>query len=335
MRRGAPTRHCGGCCASSTWPPGAGAATRCSPWRPGGPWKARWLSGPVWWRACCCSPGGSTRRRASWRRRTGLLGTPRTSRCGGLAVPADRWQRRDERWPGLLLCDLLTQVNSVDWPRGDDADLDAFHTALPAGSFPTSPGDDLLLSSLLLDVLARLPAGSEQRRQWLDDGRAHVEARVDAVVGGKHRSSYRRVAQLAAACAEAIALTAGVPAGHAYMTTGSPTESARRVGVGTRGDGDNLEQRDHILMNPSATPACRWASSRLARPSESPGPNSGTAAREATARCIASSDRSGRSSAPDRTSRRTCCADRTASSHASRDSPGRPERRGTRRSRGG
>ena len=36
-------------------------------------------------------------------------------------------------------------------------------------------------------------------------------------LGGKHRSSYRRVAQLAAACAEAIALAAGVPAGHAYL----------------------------------------------------------------------------------------------------------------------
>nr|MBA2695706.1 hypothetical protein [Actinomycetota bacterium] len=114
-------------------------------------------------------------------------------------------------------------MNSVDWPRGDDADLDAFHTALPAGSFPTSPGDDLLLSSLLLDVLARLPAGSEQRRQWLDDGRAHVEARVDAVVGGKHRSSYR-----------ALVSFLWVPPAVPRSLRGRPSQVKGAFGVATR-----------------------------------------------------------------------------------------------------
>lgn len=72
-----------------------------------------------------------------------------------------------------------------------------------------------MLSTLLVEVVSQ-PVGSERRR-WLDDGRAHVDSRVEAVVGGQHRSSYRPVAQLAAACAEAVALATGGSAGHAYL----------------------------------------------------------------------------------------------------------------------
>ncbi|MGH3814843.1 MAG: hypothetical protein ACRDUV_20755 [Pseudonocardiaceae bacterium] len=129
---------------------------------------------------------------------------------GGSGAPGD------ERWPRLLLCELLEQVNSVDWLRGPDTDLDAFRAVLPPGSFPTSRDDDLALSPLLIEMLSHPPAGSERRR-WLDDGRIHVDAQVDAVVGGKHRSSYRRAAELAAACAEAITLAVGVSAGHGYL----------------------------------------------------------------------------------------------------------------------
>ncbi|MGH4012498.1 MAG: hypothetical protein ACRDSL_00870 [Pseudonocardiaceae bacterium] len=122
----------------------------------------------------------------------------------------------DERWPGLLLRGLLEQVNSVDWPRGSDADLDTFRAALPTGPFPPGPATICCSRRRSSTRLSRQPAGSE-RRNWLDDGRAHVDAQVDAVVGGKHRRFYRRVAGLAAACAEALALATGVPAGHAYL----------------------------------------------------------------------------------------------------------------------
>jgi len=37
------------------------------------------------------------------------------------------------------------------------------------------------------------------------------------VVGGQHRAYYQRVAELAAAYAEAIALTAGAPASQTYL----------------------------------------------------------------------------------------------------------------------
>lgn len=70
-----PSRRCSGCCASWPRPLHSIAATRCSPWRLGGSWKARWPSGPTWQRACCCSLGGSMRRRASWRRQTGPVGS--------------------------------------------------------------------------------------------------------------------------------------------------------------------------------------------------------------------------------------------------------------------
>jgi hypothetical protein len=119
----------------------------------------------------------------------------------------------DERWSDLLLCGLLNQLNSVDWPRGHDDDRETFRAALSAGSLHGHPGDDLMLSTLLVEVASQ-PVGSELRR-WLDDGRAHVNSRVDAVVGGKHRRSYRPVAQLATACAEALAT--GASAGHAYL----------------------------------------------------------------------------------------------------------------------
>ncbi|MGH3931510.1 MAG: hypothetical protein ACRDTF_16245, partial [Pseudonocardiaceae bacterium] len=122
----------------------------------------------------------------------------------------------DLRWPGLLLCGLFNQVNRVDRGRGSDADLDAFHAALPAGSLPARSGGDLPLSSLLLDALSR-PTAESRRRTWLDRGRAHIDARVDAVVGGQDRPSYERIAEFAAACAEAITITAGVVAGQAYL----------------------------------------------------------------------------------------------------------------------
>ncbi|MGH4022319.1 MAG: hypothetical protein ACRDT0_24405, partial [Pseudonocardiaceae bacterium] len=125
----------------------------------------------------------------------------------------------DQRWPDLLLFDLLDQANSIDWPYGFDDDPDTFPAALQTGSdqFHGIPHGDLLLSRLLVDVLSTQPVESDQRRQWLDQGRAHVDSRLEAVVGGKHSSSYRRVAELAACCAEAVTLAAGASAGRNYV----------------------------------------------------------------------------------------------------------------------
>ncbi|MFN2497436.1 MAG: hypothetical protein ABR608_16280, partial [Pseudonocardiaceae bacterium] len=123
----------------------------------------------------------------------------------------------DARWPDLLLFELLERVDSIDWPYSFDDDLDDFCAALPPGSFSAVIGGDLLLSTLLVETLSRQSAGPEQRRQWLDDARAHIDSWVDSVVSGKHRGSYQRIAELAAACAEALALAAGAAAGHAYL----------------------------------------------------------------------------------------------------------------------
>ncbi|MGH8907250.1 MAG: hypothetical protein ACRD0K_12165 [Egibacteraceae bacterium] len=122
---------------------------------------------------------------------------------------------------GSLLHELLEGVNAAGWLRydfGRDEGVDAFRAALRgAGGVPRSPlgvpRADLSLSGLLVDTIERRAPGSDERARWLDAARVHVEARVDAVVGGKHRGAYQRVARLAAACAEALALTSGASAG--------------------------------------------------------------------------------------------------------------------------
>ncbi|HYO20316.1 MAG TPA: hypothetical protein VES02_16810 [Dermatophilaceae bacterium] len=50
------------------------------------------------------------------------------------------------------------------------------------------------------------PAGPTERRRWLATAAATVEERVDAVVGHEHRKAYARVASLAVAHAEALAV---------------------------------------------------------------------------------------------------------------------------------
>ncbi|MGH8904800.1 MAG: hypothetical protein ACRDYA_24735, partial [Egibacteraceae bacterium] len=123
----------------------------------------------------------------------------------------------DQRWKQLLLFDLLAGADTADWPyhgRNVDDDFDAFRETLGlTGDVPARlgslPRDDLSLSALLLDALDQHPSDLDERRKWLDAARAHVDARVDAVVGGQHRGAYRQVAQLAAACAEAVALADG------------------------------------------------------------------------------------------------------------------------------
>jgi hypothetical protein len=68
------------------------------------------------------------------------------------------------------------------------------------------------LSALLTAHVRRLHATDGQRREWLAKARTTADARIAAIVEAKHRGGYDRAAQLAAACAEAVAITEGPPA---------------------------------------------------------------------------------------------------------------------------
>lgn len=73
------------------------------------------------------------------------------------------------------------------------------------------------LSALLAQ---RLPANvtPDQRERWLATARATVQQRVDAVVTAKHRGAYARVAELAAAYAETLAMCQDPAASEAFIT---------------------------------------------------------------------------------------------------------------------
>lgn len=70
---------------------------------------------------------------------------------------------------------------------------------------------------LLACHIADRPGGAQQRQQWLDAARSVADRRIDAVVGNKHRGAYQRVAVLAVAYAEALALAADQAAGAAFI----------------------------------------------------------------------------------------------------------------------
>lgn len=100
-----------------------------------------------------------------------------------------------DRWHGY---------SSLDRHHGDD-DTDRASAAPPR------------LSSLLACHIADRPGGAQQRQQWLDAARSVADRRIDAVVGNKHRGAYQRVAVLAVAYAEALALAADQAAGAAFI----------------------------------------------------------------------------------------------------------------------
>jgi hypothetical protein len=74
------------------------------------------------------------------------------------------------------------------------------------------------LSVLLARHIAEHPGSPRQRQQWLDVTRGVVDQRVDAVVSNKHRGAYQRVAVLAVAYAEALALAGDQAAAAAFLT---------------------------------------------------------------------------------------------------------------------
>ena len=69
----------------------------------------------------------------------------------------------------------------------------------------------LLLSALLVEV-GRTSRVLDEPRRWLATASGHVDVRVEAVVSGKHRSTYADAAHLVAASAEAVLLVDGAAA---------------------------------------------------------------------------------------------------------------------------
>lgn len=79
---------------------------------------------------------------------------------------------------------------------------------------PASP--QISLTGLLAQRLSTQDT-PQRRQRWLALVQATVEQRVEAVVTSKHRGAYARVAELAAACAETLALRQDTTAGEAFL----------------------------------------------------------------------------------------------------------------------
>ena len=123
----------------------------------------------------------------------------------------------------------FTAIDTADHWHGH-ADLDMSDTGdIPGTERPTR------LSTLLARHIAEHPGTPQQRRQWLLTARTALERRLDAVVGGKHRGAYQRVAVLAIAYAEALTL-AGNPAAGAAFITGTRGRYPRHVAFRTELD---------------------------------------------------------------------------------------------------
>jgi hypothetical protein len=102
-----------------------------------------------------------------------------------------------------------TLLSAVDRPTWHDV-----HRLLDGpdeGNDDETPGERQPpeLSALLIARVGTLHATDEQRRAWLAWARTAADARITAIVEAKHRGAYDRAAQLATACAEAVAVTEG------------------------------------------------------------------------------------------------------------------------------
>lgn len=135
----------------------------------------------------------------------------------------------------LLLSDVFDSINTAGWmdrhapldsqytidvPLDDGEDDVAGDPLAAHPSHPQDPGpapaEPLLLSSLLGERLAREPFSEAERRRWLAEAKKLVEKRTAAVVEGKHRRAYDRVALLVAACGEALEMAEGRGRGTAF-----------------------------------------------------------------------------------------------------------------------
>ncbi len=131
-------------------------------------------------------------------------------------------------WPFLLAAAVVPVVPAKETQLGRQfAAIDTADRWHGYSSLNQHDGDDDAdrpsaapprLSSLLAGHIADGPGSPQQRRQWFDAARSVADRRIDAVVGNKHRGAYQRVAVLAVAYAEALALAADQAAGAAFIT---------------------------------------------------------------------------------------------------------------------
>ncbi len=120
---------------------------------------------------------------------------------GRTAPPAEK---------GSRLAELFAGLDAPDWASGLGPEAWRDRTGGTAGGGPS-------LTGLLTRSLERLRLAPDERRRLLQQAREVVEERVTAVVAGQHRGAYQRVAELAVACAEAMALGAGTDAGNGFI----------------------------------------------------------------------------------------------------------------------
>jgi hypothetical protein len=85
------------------------------------------------------------------------------------------------------------------------------------GGQPHDPASQQISLTALLAERLSTQDTPHRRQRWLALVQATVERRVEAVVTSKHRGAYARVAELAAACAETLALRQDATAGEAFL----------------------------------------------------------------------------------------------------------------------
>lgn len=120
-----------------------------------------------------------------------------------------------------LLAQAFDQIDAHGWVDAADryhaASDEEIEQSLIDSRFRAIDRDELLPSGLLAARLARDTSSAAERARQLAAARGAVEQRVAAVVAGKHRGAYQRVAQVAVACAEALALAEEQRAGAAWL----------------------------------------------------------------------------------------------------------------------
>ena len=94
-----------------------------------------------------------------------------------------------------------------DWPPTRQP------SARPERPEPAGP----TLTGLLADAIRAMAADAKRRQAWLTAAAAVTDARITAIVSGKHRGAYARAASLAHAHAETLAGLGQVPQAHAYL----------------------------------------------------------------------------------------------------------------------
>ncbi len=144
------------------------------------------------------------------------------------------WHRSDHPGP-VVLPFLWAATVGVAPPAGVGhfgrlfADIDVDPAALPGPenwpgwasepsasrdwSGPTGPA----LTGLLADVIGRLSPEPRARGEWLVIAGRVTDARIEAIVSGKHRGAYARAANLAYAHAEALAEVVGATQARDYL----------------------------------------------------------------------------------------------------------------------